>query len=419
MAILNSLFAAIPNLINIATSAIEVQKPGGIPWEVLIVSVFDFVVVYGWRIILFTLLLKLLLSPLDFLSRYRMKKNSKIMESVKDQFEALDKQFTDPLEKMRARTALQKKHGMNNGVLACLPMLVAPIIFIWMSFSMSAIAQYMNVRNYLEWYNVYQSAYSIAISGSVDESGNEIISPVPESQAIEIAQSAVLDYYKEHGSNDSFLWVKSIWSSDVPWQKPIKNETDFRNAIGNRYHRDNASWFIKITPKLDEDQNIVGENRESLSTTERDEVLNLYNQVTEKLQNSPENRVNGYLIFVVIAGVVSYFSFGIMQKQQRSSGMNMMGNPFGDTSDKINKVMMRWIMPGMYLVFGLIQTSMFTIYMIASSLISLGLTSLTMFILKMLDKKKEHDEVTIIKRYGRPDPKELIDKEFKKKDNNE
>ena len=34
-------------------------------WELLILHVFDFIANYGWRVVFFTLCLKLLLSPLD------------------------------------------------------------------------------------------------------------------------------------------------------------------------------------------------------------------------------------------------------------------------------------------------------------------------------------------------------------------
>jgi len=105
-----------------------------------------------------------------------------------------------------------------------------------------------------------------------------------------------------------------------------------------------------------------------------------------------------------------------MQKQQRAGGMSMMAggaNPFGGTAG-MNMKMMQFIMPVIYVIFSIIQTSMFSIYMISSSLITLGLTSIMMFIIKLLEKNKLHKEVTTITRYGRPDPSELMAKEDKK-----
>jgi len=415
MALLSTLARAMP---------VEVQIPNAIPWEALIVSVFDFVVIYGWRIIVFTLLLKLLLSPLDFVSRYTMRKNARLLEGVKDKLEALDKQFSDPLEKMRARSAITKKAGVKNA-LACLPLLVTPIIFIWMATSMQSVAKYMNVQNYIEWYNVYEA--SLAQSALDPEINDPNLNIEENPIALQIAQEAVTEYYDANDGNDSFLWIKSIWSSDVPWQKPIKTSKDFRNAIGK--YRDQPQKFYEVFDNVDQDGNRIDEEgnlildddgnpipqKVKLTAAQLNDILARYDKVTGDLRNSSSNGANGYLILVILAAVVSFFSFRVMQKQQRASGMSMMGmGTFGQNSNKINMKIMQFIMPAMYIVFGLLQTAIFSIYMIASSLMTLGLISLMMFILNILDKKRVHDEVTTIHKYGRPDPKELIEKDFDK-----
>ena len=75
-------------------SAIEVAAPGGM-WEWFIFKVFGFVVNYGWRIVLFTALLKLVLSPLDFYQKYKMRKNQHITEQLKPQMDRLGKQYAE------------------------------------------------------------------------------------------------------------------------------------------------------------------------------------------------------------------------------------------------------------------------------------------------------------------------------------
>ena len=42
----------------------------------------------GWTMVIFTILLKLVTLPLDFVSRYKMKKNSMIMVDLKEQSKA-------------------------------------------------------------------------------------------------------------------------------------------------------------------------------------------------------------------------------------------------------------------------------------------------------------------------------------------
>ena len=62
-------------VLSFLSLAETLKTPGGIPWEWLIVKVFDFVVNYGWRIVLFTVLLKVVLLPLDIYQKHCMRKN--------------------------------------------------------------------------------------------------------------------------------------------------------------------------------------------------------------------------------------------------------------------------------------------------------------------------------------------------------
>ena len=65
--------AFLTGLTAIAQPVVE-NMPGGV-WEWLILNLFSFVKDYGWRIVLFTVLLKLILYPLDLYQRYKMRKN--------------------------------------------------------------------------------------------------------------------------------------------------------------------------------------------------------------------------------------------------------------------------------------------------------------------------------------------------------
>ena len=89
MAFLNSILAFFGGATAIAPS---ITAPGKM-WHLVILKVFSFVADYGWRIVVFTVLLKLLLSPLDFYQRYKMNKNQKITERLKPTMEKLQKQY--------------------------------------------------------------------------------------------------------------------------------------------------------------------------------------------------------------------------------------------------------------------------------------------------------------------------------------
>ncbi len=85
MAFLSSILSAAGTVIN---------EPSWL-WEKIILHVFDFIANYGWRVVVFTLCLKLLLSPLDIYQRYKARKNQRITEKLKPQMEKLQKQYPD------------------------------------------------------------------------------------------------------------------------------------------------------------------------------------------------------------------------------------------------------------------------------------------------------------------------------------
>ena len=80
------------NLLNAQALAPAIIAPSGM-WASLIMKVFGFIANYGWRIVVFTLILKLVISPLDFYQRYKMNKNQKITERLKPTMDKLRKQY--------------------------------------------------------------------------------------------------------------------------------------------------------------------------------------------------------------------------------------------------------------------------------------------------------------------------------------
>ena len=140
------------------TSAIEVAAPGGV-WEWFIFQVFGFVVNYGWRIVLFTALLKLVLSPLDFYQKFKMRKNQRITEQIKPQIDRLNKQYADdPAMLRRKQSELQKKAGFSF-LSSCLPLIVTMVVFITFYTALRHVSSYMEFKQYVEMHNAYVGAY--------------------------------------------------------------------------------------------------------------------------------------------------------------------------------------------------------------------------------------------------------------------
>ena len=126
---------------------------------------------YGWSIIIFTLLIKLVLMPFDYKSRVSMRKTTRIQP----QLTALQKKYANDKEKLNAKTAeLYKKEGINP-LSSCLPMLLTFPILIAMFNAMRLVANEQMV----------QQVFSILQN-----------------------QEPVLE---------GWLWVKNLWMPDSPF----------------------------------------------------------------------------------------------------------------------------------------------------------------------------------------------------------
>ena len=126
---------------------------------------------YGWSIIVFTLLIKLVLMPFDYKSRVGMRKTTKIQPQIT----ALQKKYANDKDKLNAKMAeLYKKEGVNP-MSSCLPMLLTFPILIAM----------FNAMRMVSNEHLVQQAFDILL-------GNE---PVLE----------------------SWLWIKNLWMPDSPF----------------------------------------------------------------------------------------------------------------------------------------------------------------------------------------------------------
>ena len=76
---------------------------------------------YGWSMVVFTLLIKLILLPLDYKSRKSMRR----MTRLQPQVAKLQKKYANDKEKLNQKTAeLYRREGINP-MSGCLPMLVS------------------------------------------------------------------------------------------------------------------------------------------------------------------------------------------------------------------------------------------------------------------------------------------------------
>ena len=126
---------------------------------------------YGWAIILFTLLIKLLLLPLEYKSRKGMKQ----MERLQPELVALQQKYANDKEKLNQKTAelYQKQHI--NPLSGCLPMLLSMVVLFIMFSAMRQVANF------------------------------------------QMAQQTLLFLAEGTFQNEGFLWIRNLWMPDSPF----------------------------------------------------------------------------------------------------------------------------------------------------------------------------------------------------------
>lgn len=108
-------------------------------------------------IILFTVILKLITLPFDFLSRASMRKNSILMEGMRPELERLQKQYSNNKELYNQKMmALYKKNGYSMWG-SCLPTILTLVIFIVAINGFNSYSQYQNKIYFYEMAKAHNS----------------------------------------------------------------------------------------------------------------------------------------------------------------------------------------------------------------------------------------------------------------------
>ena len=113
-------------------------------------------------VVLFTLILKAITLPFDFISRSSMRKNSIKMEEMRPELEKLQKQYADNKELYNQKMmALYKKNGYSMFG-ACLPTILTLVIFMVAITAFNDYSKYQNVKYF---YDMSVSYNSVVYSG--------------------------------------------------------------------------------------------------------------------------------------------------------------------------------------------------------------------------------------------------------------
>jgi len=350
-----------------------VAAPGGL-WASIINAFVSFITNYAWAIILLTIVIKLVLSPLDFMNKKVSRDNANMQATLAPQMARLQKQYGHDKNLLNQKTTeLYKANGFNLGS-SCLVMLVylviTLVVFITLFTSLNSMAPYRTEAEYLNYRTAYTTAYN-------ETSGDE-------NEKLEAAQNAVLKAYDERSS--SFLWIKNVWVSDTPFGNGVFTFDEYLDIVGNTVKTTADGENVKIN-KLE------GAEKENFLANFKSE----YNETMGVLLEE-RNGPNGYFIITILAVGTAILSQWLMQRKMASKAR---GNAGDQTTVKTNKFMMIFLPIVMGLI-TLFYNAVFGLYIIAGQLVTLATMPLFDYILdKHYAKKEKERDAKIRMDYSR------------------
>lgn len=428
------------NLLDVSTNfidfAVEIINSKPLGWIETVVSwLINSVGIIGLGIVLFTLILKTIVLPLDTYSRVKMKKQSLIMKSMRPQMEKLQQQYANDKAMYSQKVMeLQKQNGISMFG-ACLPMIVTLVIFMVVFSSFSFYSQYANLDTYNSMvikYNESVQTYVLTdLEGKTVHENGFLIAKTDESigeTAYLVDFGAFKNVIKEEKGFDSD-YIKNIYKelyklNNVPegtnieekFDKMSESEKIFfvrfyvkdsgRRAAAKEYRESNdgkKSSFLWVNNIWYPDSPLnkeVPEFSKFSSTISRAASGDLtsygdsYDEVTYYLRNTdPENpdvklegnKVNGYFVLIVLAIGLMFLQQFITMRSQKDA--NELGTVDGSGA-KQNKWMLI-MMPLIYGVFSFFYSAAFSIYMITNTLY--GLIT-TVIINKIMDVRFAKEE---------------------------
>ena len=392
----------------------------------------------AFGVVLFTIILKLVTLPFDFMSRRSMRKNSLLMEKMRPELEKLQKQYAnDKLLYNQKMQALYKKNGYSM-MGACLPTIITLVVFIIAINGFTTFANYQNQMYFYDMSISYNQAY---YKGFVYNGDEPIKFGTTDGQYFEVVTNDKGEY-KKIALKNSVLDIEEV--QKAPFNTPVilpgsdfavKKSNDFKyNYLTVLSAKGYVSFVYMIsegklsnlTLKVDSEKLINANIGFTVDTNEDAEdfinniaATNSYNTykginksflwvkniwVTDSPMSHPIN--NNYNDFVKSFGTSelskeSYDNLIIKMKNETTqpngyfilailtAGVSLLLQIITSKSQKAqmelqtvdgqgartNK-MMTWMMPIMMAIFAFTMTAAFSIYMIVSSVISILTTIL-------------------------------------------
>lgn len=329
------------NVISLLGAA--VNAPGGL-WVIIINWINSAIGNIGWTIVLFTLLIKLVMSPLDLAIKFSTKKTTLVQQKLAPQMAKLQRKYANNQQMLQTQQqALYKKEGTNM-VASCLIMLVNLVLTLVVFFTIFSSLREVAAYNSIKQYDELKVTYEQAVSNSEDPN------------------TAVQERWSE--IKDDWLWISNVWAVDGNCS-PMLSFKDLEKAAKDSGNKDYKSYVATI----DQDT---------------------YTKI-QKATSSSEGKWNGYYILAILGAAITFLSQYVSElgNKLKNKKANMVAE--SANQNKSMGLIMKILLPVMMAIFVLTSSASFGIYILASSVISTLLSFVINLIVDKLTAKKQRE----------------------------
>jgi len=369
---------------------------GGL-WGTIFEWLNGFIPSFGLTIILFTIALKLILSPLEVYQKVTTKKQSEMQAKLQPELDKLQKRFANNKEMLNQKTAELYKRENYNVMGSCLGMLVnlviTLVVFITLFTSLNQISQYKIKTEYSNLTETYQTTF---ISNANEKSGgiivvdendtvSSIINKINSSSLSDEEKSTLINDLKEVSKQaasekyteikESFLWIKNVFRPDT-YVSVFPSAEEYLQISNTNFNNvsSEATYF-----------DIYGNVYETPQTA-KEAFINEYKDITGQI-NVTYSGWNGYLILVVLAAGITVLSQIIaLRATKAKKQVDKKGNEI--EVKQPNGKLMLFLLPALMIVFTLQYSAAFALYIVTNSLMSLIISFITGLVLDKKDKKE-------------------------------
>ncbi len=282
---------------------------------------------YGWSIVVFTLLIKVVLFPLDFKSRKSMRK----MSVVQPEIAKLQKKYANDKEKLNQKTAELYRKEKINPLAGCVPLLISMPVLFAMFAAMRMIAN------------------------------------------TELAKQVIDLITTGTQQNEGWLWVKNLWMPDSPFATILADQASLKQITPDIWTKVFAALDpskITVLAALPNGLAITAENINSDTIFAAYSQLPLYAESMQRWATMPEINLiftkltiyahaNGWFLLPLLAAATQ-FIMTLTQPQTAAA----------DSQAASTNKMMKYFFPLFSLFICFSYNAGFSLYWVASNVIA-------------------------------------------------